>query len=103
MHEQREMRVRAGGGVLEHLLVAVGIAEGEDRPAADVAIDADRLAGPSSTKSIFGWRISTGWPLRTSYLTTWLEPIDLLGRNAVDLLHPRPHELDRRRPTRCTS
>ena len=50
--EPHEARARSGRGPLEHLLIAVGVAEGEDRAAADEAVDADRLARPSSMKSI---------------------------------------------------
>src|SRR5262245_63749720 len=35
VHEQREARARAGGRPLEHLLVAVGVAERHQRPPAD--------------------------------------------------------------------
>ena len=44
--EPAEARAGAGRRPLQHLQVAVGVAEGEDRPAADEAVDADRLAGP---------------------------------------------------------
>ena len=43
--EEAEARAAAGGGPLQHLQVAVGVAEGGDRPAADVLVDADGLAG----------------------------------------------------------
>ncbi|MCY1344843.1 hypothetical protein D9M69_308900 [compost metagenome] len=45
MHQAHEAFAAAGGGPLQHLQVAVGVAEGEDRPAADDRIDAHRLAG----------------------------------------------------------
>ena len=44
--EEAEARAAAGGGPLQHLQVAVGVAEGGDRAAADVRLDADRLARP---------------------------------------------------------
>src|SRR6266404_3539515 len=46
MNDQRETRATAGGGPLEHLLVAVGIAEGSDRPASDERVDPFRFARP---------------------------------------------------------
>jgi len=45
MHEAREARTAAGRGPLQHRKIAVGIAEREDRPPSDKAVDADRLAG----------------------------------------------------------
>ena len=45
--DERPKRAPAAGGrPLEHLQVAVGVAEGGDRAAADVLLDADRLARP---------------------------------------------------------
>src|SRR5262245_63116272 len=44
MHDEREALPRPRRGVLEHLQVAVGIAEGGERPAADDLLDVDRLA-----------------------------------------------------------
>src|SRR6188508_2350037 len=46
MDEAHEARAGTARGILQHLLVAVGVAEGEDRAAADEAVDADRLARP---------------------------------------------------------
>src|SRR5262245_61547926 len=45
MDEADEARPGPGGGPLQHLLVAVGVAEGEDRAAADELLDTCRLAG----------------------------------------------------------
>ena len=45
-------------------------------------------------KSISGSRISTGLPSRSSYFILTPAADDLLGRDAVDPLGPRPHELD---------
>ena len=55
MHEAHEARTIAGRGPLQHLVVAVGIAEGEDRSAADELVDATGLPALSSMKSIFGF------------------------------------------------
>src|SRR5215470_12527277 len=44
VHEEHEARARAGRGELQHLQIAVRIAEGRDRPAADAAVDAHRLS-----------------------------------------------------------
>jgi hypothetical protein len=45
VHDHGEARPVARGGPLEHLQVAVGVAERENRASADVALDADGLAG----------------------------------------------------------
>src|SRR5688572_29272007 len=42
---ETETRAAAGGGPLEHLEVAIGIAEGGDGTAADVMLDGGRFAG----------------------------------------------------------
>src|SRR6185312_6364541 len=44
MHDSGKARAIAGRRPLQHREIAVGIAEGEDRPPADEAIDADGLA-----------------------------------------------------------
>src|SRR5262252_7050029 len=43
VHEEHESPSRPARGELQHLQVAVGVAEGGDRAAADAAVDADRL------------------------------------------------------------
>src|SRR5688572_11515328 len=43
MHDAGEAGAWSRGGPLQHLQIAVGIAEREDRAAADEAVDADRL------------------------------------------------------------
>src|SRR3954452_13590422 len=45
MHDAHQTRTTAGRRPLQHLKVAVRVAEGEDRAAADEPVDADRLAG----------------------------------------------------------
>ena len=45
-------------------------------------------------KSISGSFTSTGLPSRNSYFSLAAAADDLLGRNAIDLLGPRAHELD---------
>jgi hypothetical protein len=53
MHDHHQSYVAPRRGVLEHLEVAVGVAECRQRPAADAAVDADRLAGSVVDKSRF--------------------------------------------------
>jgi hypothetical protein len=45
VHEPHEARAAAGSRPLQHLLVAVRVAEGEHRPPPDEAVDDDGLAG----------------------------------------------------------
>ena len=52
------------------------------------------LPGPSSMNSTFGSLISTGLPSFHLEFDDAAAADDLLGRNAVRLLDPRPHELD---------
>ena len=74
----------------EHLQVAVGVAEGEDRPAADEAVDADRLAGAVvdelDLRQLHQHRLAVR---ASSNLRHAAAADDLLGRDAVDLLGPR--------------
>ena len=44
-HQHREARAVARAGPLQHLAIAVGVAERGVRPLADEQVDADRLAG----------------------------------------------------------
>ena len=44
--DEPEARARCARRVLEHLEITIGVAEGQDRPPADVAVDAHGLAGP---------------------------------------------------------
>jgi hypothetical protein len=61
VHVETEAGATAGGGPLQHLEVAIGIAEGRDRPAADVLrLMPTGLPSLSSMKSICGRRIRTG-------------------------------------------
>jgi hypothetical protein len=45
VHDAHETRAGTRRRVLQHLVVAIRVAEREDRPLADEAVDADRLAG----------------------------------------------------------
>ena len=50
MDDQPETAAACQSGPLEHLKIAIGIAECGDRAPPDVLVDADRLAGLSSIK-----------------------------------------------------
>jgi hypothetical protein len=78
VHDAHEARAAAGRGPLEHLLIAIGVAEGEDRAAADEAVDADGLAG--AVVDELDLLTSCGLPSgRISNFTTPEEPITCSG------------------------
>ena len=94
MDDQAEARAAAHRGPLQHFEIAVGVAERGDRAAADVLVDADRLAG------LVVDEVDLGQPEQKRLAVAHLESCldrradDLLRRNAVDALGPRAHELD---------
>ena len=78
----------------EHLQVAIGVSEGGDGAAADVLMDADRLAflvvNEVQLRQAHEHRLAVAhFELRLDAAAD-----DLLGRDAIDLLRPRAHELD---------
>ena len=93
MNEQPETRTLTASRPLEHLEVAVGIAESGDRAAANVLVDADRLAGAIVDEIQIGIFTIAGPPSRSSYFALMLEPIERLG---VHLLVNCFHALARR-------
>ena len=62
MDDQAEARPGARRGPLQHLQVAVGVAEGDDRAAADEPVDADGLAGAVVDELDLGSFSRTGLP-----------------------------------------
>ena len=82
------------GRILEHLHVAVGIAECCNRPAADVLIDANWLAG-TVVNEVQLWK-TYQHRFAVAYLEFSLDAAadDFLGRNAVDLVRPGSHKFD---------
>ena len=87
-------RVAAGGRPLEHLEVAVGVAEGDDRAAADELLDADRLAGlvvdEVDLRQLARARACRR-AVRTSACRCCRRPARAECRRPA---RPRPHELD---------
>jgi hypothetical protein len=79
MQEAHETRPVAGRGPLQHLQVAVGIAEGEERSPSDELVDGDGLPALSSMKSILSSRTRTGLPSCISKRVTIDEPITCSG------------------------
>jgi hypothetical protein len=95
MHKACKAGARAGHRPLQHLQVAVGVAESEDRAAADEAIDADRLARAVVDELDFRELHQLWLAIAVRLEFHGAGGADhLFWRNAVDLLHPRAHELD---------
>ncbi len=94
MHEEREARAGAGRRPLEHLEIAVGVAECGNRAPPDSRLDADGL--PFLVVDQIDLRQFDADRPAVAHLDFELAAAadDLLGRNAVHTLGPRPHELD---------
>src|SRR5690349_25096802 len=94
MDDQPETRARPRRGPLEHLEVAVGVAERGDGPPADHLVNADRFTGVVIDE-VDGWQAAQH-RLAVSDGVLDLDPAadDLLRWDAVDALDPGPHELD---------
>src|SRR5262249_19755583 len=84
----------AGGRPLEHLEVAVGVADGCQRAPADDLVDAHGLARSIVDELDLGKAHKRG--LAFPPLISHFDPAadDLFGRYSVRSLDPRPHELD---------
>ena len=83
MNEQPETRTLTAGGPLEHLEVAVGIAESGDRAAANMLVDADRLAGAIVDEIEIGHFHDHRVAVEEFVLRLDAGTHDLLGRDAV--------------------
>ncbi len=92
--DEPEPSSRPGGGPLQHLEIAVGIAESRDGSAADELVNTDGLAGLVVDEVELGQAHEHRSALAHFELHLDAAADDLLGRNAVDTLGPRPHELD---------
>src|SRR3954465_8323133 len=90
-----EAETQAGGlaGPLQHLQVTVGVAESRDRPTADDPLDGERLA-LLVVDEVNGSQLDEH-RLAIAHFELLLPRAadDLLGRNGVDLLGERAHEL----------
>ena len=93
-HQQLETRAAAALRVFQHLLVALGVAERGDGPAADVLVDADGLVALVVIEVQL--RQAHEHRLAVAHFKLRLDAAadDLFRRNAVNLLRPRAHELD---------
>ena len=93
-HKEAEARTAAGGSPLEHLQVAVGIAERGDRPAANVGFNGDWL-GLLVIKEAQGGQLDEH-RLAVAHFKAELACAadDLLRWDAVDPLGKAAHEVD---------
>ena len=92
--DQAEPRSGPRGGPAEHLVVAVGVAERGDRPPADDPLNAHGLARVVVDEVHLRQADEGGLAVADLVLDLDRAADDLLGRDAVDLLGPGPHELD---------
>src|SRR4051812_44726628 len=94
MHDAHEARTIARGGPLQHLQIAVGVAEGKDGTPADMLLDTGWLAGLVVDEIDLG-QLHEHRPCVAQLKLELAAAADyLLGRNAIDLLDPRAHEFD---------
>ena len=84
----------AGGGVLEHLEVAVGVAEGHDGAFSDDAVDGLGFAGAVVDEFDFGFLDEEGGVAAHLEGRDAAAADDLFGRDAVGLLGKAAHEFD---------
>ena len=94
MHQQPQSAAFAGHGVLDHLHVAVGIAECQNRAPADVLIDTDRLAGLVVDKVDFRLADDRWFAILNLEFGYGAGADDPFRRNAVIFFGDGTHELD---------
>ena len=93
-HEQLEPRAAAALRVFQHLLVAHGVAERGDGPAADVLVDADGLVGLVVVEVQLRQAHEHGLAVAQFKLRLHAAADDLFRRDAIGRFRPRAHELD---------
>ncbi len=87
-------RTIAAGRPFEHFEVAVGIANGDHRAAADVLLNADGFAGLVIDEIQLRQSHDDGLTVAHFILRLDAAADDLVRRDAIDAFRPRPHELD---------
>ena len=92
--DQAEVGAAAGGHILKHLVVAVGVAECDHRLAADVAKDADGLALLVADEEDAGLAVEAGRAVLVALGDFDLAADDLPGRDSVDGFRPGAHAVD---------
>ncbi len=90
--EEHKAGTGAGGCPFEHLLVAVGVAEGGDWVQADVGVDADGFAGAVVDEADLRQPHDDGSAVLRFKLCLHSGADDLIGRDAVGFFCPRTHE-----------
>jgi hypothetical protein len=94
MDVETEARARASSGPLEHLQVAVRIAEGGDGAAANMHVDANGLARLVVNEVQLRQAHQHRRAVAQREFRFDAAARDLLGRDTIHLLRPRPHKLD---------
>ncbi len=92
--EEHETRAGAGGGPLEHLLIAVGVSEGGDGTLADEGVDTDGLARAVVDEADLWEAHDDGCSVLSFKLGLHGCADDLVGRDAVSFVGPGAHESD---------
>src|SRR5215510_15925525 len=83
-----------GGAPLQHLLIAVGVAECSNRFSADELVDANRFARSVVNEIDFRHTLDNGLAVADFESLLRRTADDLFWRDAVSFLRPRPHELN---------
>src|SRR3954447_17414586 len=95
VHDPHETRTPPRLRPLQHLKIAVGVAEGEDWTAADEAVDADWFTGAVVDELDLGLFYQLGFAICPDLeFGNTRRAHHLLRRYAIDLLRPWPHEFD---------
>jgi hypothetical protein len=88
-HTSPESHTVTGNSPLEHLLIAIRVAERKDRSTTDVTLYADRFSGPVVDEHRFRLLDQHGFAFAQLETQLALTAHNLLGRDAVDALGPR--------------
>ena len=93
-HQHLQVGTFSAVGILQHLDVAVGVAERGDRATADVLIDADRFAGFVVNEVDFRQAHEHRRPVTQLEFRLDTAADDLLKWNPIDPFGPGAHEFD---------
>jgi hypothetical protein len=93
MHHDTKPALAGLGRPLQHLEITIRVPEGRNRPAADLLVDADGLAGAIVDEVHLGQAKQHGFAVAALELGDDTGADDLLGRDAIALLGEGPDEL----------
>src|SRR5580698_2227218 len=94
MHDKGEARTAPSHRVLEHLQVAIGVAECRNRKAADVFMDTHGFARSVVDKVDFRQAQKHRLSITQFELDLAAAANNVLRWDAINSLRPRPHEID---------